>query len=374
MNFLFFATSNFKPETGGVAELGHQLAESLTSGGHKVTVIASCLASREKEISSSYTIVRASKNNIAKEGKRIIAFQPVDCIFILIIASSWRIAHGLGKKHHIPVLLYIHGIELTKKNNVRPIYWLKQYIKGWMIKKTDLLLCNSAFTASLTLNRGVHADRVFVLHPGIIPQAVTTVLTEDPAPGKIVFFTMGRLVRRKGIDYVIKALALLAKEFPNLLYVIGGSGPEDYEKELKKQVQELNLEGHVIFLGAIDEDTKNLWYQRQDVFVMPSRQLPDGDVEGFGIVYLEAALYGKPVIAGRSGGISDAVEDGKSGILVDPYSINAIADGMRVFISCPVKRKEMGEYGKNRAISNFNWQFQADHLVRIIRDFRRVFS
>jgi phosphatidylinositol alpha-1,6-mannosyltransferase len=373
MNFLFFATSNFKPETGGVAELGHRLAEALNSRSHGVTVIASCLERRQKEISSSYAIVRTTKKNLVQEAEKIIARQYIDGIFILIIASSWHTAHALGKKYHIPVILYIHGIEIIKKNNVYPLYWLKQYIKGLMLKKTDLLFCNSAFTASLALKRGARADRVFVLHPGILPCISATIPAKDPAPGKTVFFTMGRLVRRKGADYTIRALSLLANDCPDILYVIGGSGPEDYEEELKKLVRELCLEEHVVFLGSIDDDTKNLWYQRHDVFIMPSRQLPDGDVEGFGIVFLEAALYGKPVIAGRSGGIPDAVEDGKSGVLVDPDSIHAIAEGMKYFIANLIKRKEMGEYGRNRAKNDFNWLRQADNFIMIVQNFAKSF-
>jgi phosphatidylinositol alpha-1,6-mannosyltransferase len=369
MNFLFFATSNFKPELGGVAELGHQLAEALCNQGHKVIVIASILAPFEKEINSSYAIIRTTKKNLIRESKRVIVQQRIDSIFILIISSSWLTAYILGKKYHIPIILYIHGIEIIKKNNIYFLYRLKQYVKGLMIKKTDLLLCNSAFTASLALKRGDLEKKVFVLNPGILPSAAVAIKEKDPEPGKVVFFFIGRLIRRKGIDYTIRALSILVKDYPDLLYVIGGSGPENYEKEIKNLVQELCLEDYVVFLGAIDDNTKNFWHYRQDVFIMPSRQLPDGDVEGFGIVFLEAALYGKPVIAGRSGGIPDAVEDGKSGILVDPDSVEAIAEGMKYFITNSTKRKEMGEYGRNRAKNDFSWLHQADNFVRIVQNF-----
>ena len=99
---------------------------------------------------------------------------------------------------------------------------------------------------------------------------------------------------------------------------------------------------------------------------MPSRQLEDGDVEGFGIVYLEANHYGLPVIAGRSGGAGEAVEHGLNGLLVDPLSVNDIAQAIMSLLTNPVRAREFGERGRRRVAERFTWSEQARELVKAL--------
>ena len=368
MNILFFATSNFKPDSGGIAELGHQLATALCKIGNNVTVIAG----GEKDSDDNhqpYSIVRTSKSQPKSLAQDLAKELHLAAVFVLVIGSSWRTAKWISRKFDIPLVLYIHGLEITKRNNSYPVFAAKQFVKGWILKKSDLVLCNSFNTMLLSIKRGADPKKVRVLNPGISLRNETRkpVGYRDPAPDKIVFFTMGRLIRRKGVDNTIRALPLIIEEYPNLLYVIAGDGLPEYRQELEKIAASLGVSEYVLFLGRIDEYEKERWYYRHDIFIMPSRRLADGDVEGFGIVFLEAGAWGKPVIGGMSGGVPDAIEDGKSGFLVNPESIEDIAYSMRILLASPEKRVTMGIYGRKRVEKHFSWEHQAERFVNLIQ-------
>ncbi len=214
-------------------------------------------------------------------------------------------------------------------------------------------------------------NKVEVINPGIelaAPLAEAKLLAElkekYALEGKIVLFTLGRLVRRKGVDYVLQALRQIPRPLSdNLLYFIAGTGPD--ENYLRQLVPE-NWRRQITFLGEINEAEKWAWLYLTDVFLMPAREVA-GDFEGFGIVYLEANLCAKAVIAGRAGGVSDAVIDGVNGLLVDPLDINAIKEALIKLAENPVLRQKLGESGKKRAQTEFNWEKQTMKLVSLIK-------
>jgi phosphatidylinositol alpha-1,6-mannosyltransferase len=119
-------------------------------------------------------------------------------------------------------------------------------------------------------------------------------------------------------------------------------------------MKKLHLQDNVVFTGYVSEDEKAFYYNAADVFVMPNRELENGDVEGFGIVFLEANIYGKPVIGGRSGGAVDAIVDGKTGLLVNPIDIEEIASAIIRFLSNEGYAKQLGFQGRKRVERDFN--------------------
>jgi len=122
---------------------------------------------------------------------------------------------------------------------------------------------------------------------------------------------------------------------------------------------------NVIFLGEVADKEKWAWLSLCDIFIMPARNI-DGDFEGFGIVYLEANLAGKPVIAGDSGGTKDAVQGAYSGILVDPENISRIAGAVIGLAQDAKLIIKLGEQGRERAINEFNWEKQIDKIYNVI--------
>lgn len=143
---------------------------------------------------------------------------------------------------------------------------------------------------------------------------------------KKILLSVGRLVERKGVDYVLASLQYVVKQIPTLQYIIIGEGA--YKTTLMKLAEKFGVQNNVQFLGAVSDEEVQKWYCRTDAFIMPSRELKNRDVEGFGIVYVEANSFGKPVIGGKSGGVLDAVLDGENGYLVNADDVDMIGSAI----------------------------------------------
>jgi len=160
-------------------------------------------------------------------------------------------------------------------------------------------------------------------------------------------------VRRKGIDLVLRCIPDLRIKNPNLNYLVAGVGPE--KDRLHKIARELAIAEHVHFLGQTDDLTKWALYEMCDLFVMPNRLLDDTEWEGFGIVFMEAALSGKPAIGGKNGGVPEAIEDGVTGLLVDPEDIGALNTAIGSLLDNSELRQTMGARALLRARTEFDW-------------------
>ena len=237
----------------------------------------------------------------------------------------------------------------------------------------DCVLANSHFTADLLKQAGVQSERIEVVHPGCdLARFQSTHVSEEfrksvlgsHAHGKVIL-TVARLVTRKGHDMVIRALPRVLKDIPDVCYLIVGSGPA--KPMLEELTVSMGVSGSVIFLENVGDAELPSMYGMCDVFVMPSRaDLESSDVEGFGIVYLEAGACGKPVIAGKSGGVADAVLDGETGLLVPPESPEMLAEAICQVLADKEYAERLGQYGQERAIREFSWDAIADRVDRIM--------
>jgi phosphatidylinositol alpha-1,6-mannosyltransferase len=250
----------------------------------------------------------------------------------------------------------------------------KKIIAKKILKKADKIICANSYTANLVkdfLGDG-YKNKIAVVNPGIDPseakhdiKQVSQLKEKYNLYNKIILFSVGRLVKRKGFDMVIDALPDVLTKLPNLVYVIAGAGPdEDYLKQKSSSLEQSGL-SNIIFLGKISDQEKWAWLNLCDIFIMPAKNI-NGDFEGFGIVYLEANLTSKPVIAGDSGGVSDAVEDHVNGILIDPESKDAVADGILELALDKRLRNSLGQQGWERAVREFNWDKQIRKIFYLV--------
>ena len=266
-----------------------------------------------------------------------------------------------------PYVVYAHGNEV-----------LDAMQSDWdgprrALRSADCVLANSRFTAGLLKQTGVESERIEIVNPGcdvtrFQPTSVSDDFRKDVlgphAQGKVIL-TVGRLVARKGHDVMIRALPRVLKNIPDACYLIVGSGPA--KPMLEELTFNMGLHGNVIFMENVGDAELPSIYGMCDVFVMPSRaDLGACDVEGFGMVYLEANACGKPVIAGRSGGVADAVVDGETGILVPPDSPEALAESICRVLTHKEYAERLGQQGRERAILEFSWDAVADRVDRII--------
>lgn len=256
--------------------------------------------------------------------------------------------------------VFLHGMDfsfaLRKKRKAVLMYR--------SLRKADKIICANSHVANLVKEwKNDLASKIVICNPGIdnhdIPEK-NSLKDKYDLDGKTILLSLGRLVKRKGVDKVLEALMKFDEEFKDkIVYIIAGQGEE--EKYLKNLAAKLKTK--VIFTGGVSEEDKWGLLDLCDIFIMPAREI-NGDFEGFGIVYLEANLCGKAVIAGRSGGISDAVSHNESGILVDPENVEEIGEGIKSLINNPEERKRLGLAGKERAVKNFKWSEQISKLYK----------
>lgn len=180
-----------------------------------------------------------------------------------------------------------------------------------------------------------------------------------------IILTVARLVPHKGQDIGIRALAMLAHDFPQLRYIMVGEGHD--EQRLRELARDLGVSDKVGFVGAMRDDELPEAYATSTIYLGASRVDRDINVEGFGISFLEAGASGVPSIAGDSGGVRSAVRDGETGIVVAPTDVDAVADAIRSLLLNESRRKEMGHAGRRAVETHYNWE----RVARDTRDFTR---
>lgn len=285
----------------------------------------------------------------------IIKAEQIDVVIVgqvqmFLLLAAFGAAKITGK----PYFLFLHGEEIPQIH-LRSNRYLK-----WLYFHADGYLCNSQFTAR-RLKKFIGNSKIkpTVITPGVEkrffqkPPNLARLKERYELKNRQVIYTIARLDKRKGFDMVISALSIVVRKYPDVLYLIGGKGPED--GRLKKLVQETGLGYNVKFLGFVPDDELISWHYLGNIFVMPNRILADGDSEGFGIVFLEANAAGNPVIGGNEGGSVDAVADGLSGVLVDPRNPEEIAETICLLFKDKNKREKLGSAGKERARKEFSW-------------------
>ncbi|MGV8056428.1 MAG: glycosyltransferase family 4 protein [Smithellaceae bacterium] len=250
-------------------------------------------------------------------------------------------------------ILFLHGEEIPqielRSNGLLRFLFVRAYAS----------FCNSENTARKE-SWFIERDRlrVHIITPGVEDRFfedddASDIIEKYNLHSQRVLYTIARLDERKGHDMVIKALPLVLTRHPNVSYLIGGVGPRlEYLKALASSV---GVKNHVYFLGLVPEECMLAYHKAGEVFVHPNRTLPGGDSEGFGIVFLEANAAGNPVIGGRSGGAVNAVEDGLTGLLVNPENPRDIAEKIDYLLSHDDEARRMGGNGRERAWKCFRW-------------------
>ena len=183
--------------------------------------------------------------------------------------------------------------------------------------------------------------------------------------GKQVLLTVGRLVHRKGQDKLLQALPQIISQHPDVVLLIVGVGPR--QKKLEQLILRYDLAEFVRFVGRIAYEKLPEYFRLADLFVMPSRSRLGGlEVEGLGIVYLEASASGIAVLAGASGGAPDAVIAGKTGEIVDGTSIDQIAQVINELLDHPARLREMGRAGRAWTESSWGWQIWGERFRTVL--------
>jgi len=383
-------TLDFPPRLGGVATFYYNVCKNLPP--NKIVVLAPEQAGSEIfDQKQNFTIIRKKLLNqfpetfpkgiggifkiaatirwlsLIKHLAQTIKNHQIELIQVGQILPLGTLALIYKKRKNIPYVIYVHGLDITLPQK----FMRKKTLLKKIIANAQNIIANSYWTKDELIKLGAEREKVIVVHPGpnLKAEQAREWKTKEIAErceltGKKILLTVGRLVERKGHDLVIKALPKIIQAVPNVIYLIVGAGPQ--QKKLAGLVNQNNLGNYVQFIGSVAQADLASFYQICDAFIMPARQLPNGDVEGFGIVYLEANLFGKPVIGGRSGGVGEAVIDGQTGILVNPESVEEIAQAAIKLLTDQAYAERLGLQGLQRVEEEFDWQSQTEKIKAIL--------
>ncbi len=262
------------------------------------------------------------------------------------------------------VVIYAHGEELTT--------WGcggKYKAMRFALRHADRVIANSEFTRDALIKMDVDSASITLIYPGVDvtrfrPGLECAELRKSVGvtDADKLILSVGRLSRRKGFDQVIQALPALIQAGLDIQYVLIGIG-EDYDY-LFEIARTFDVIDRVHLLGHVSPDDLPRWYNACDVFIMPNREI-NGDTEGFGMVFIEAAACGKPAIAGQAGGTGAAVVDGLTGFRVDGTDTVAVTNGLQRILENTHYAQQIGNRALARAIKRFDWAIVAEKTQQL---------
>jgi phosphatidylinositol alpha-1,6-mannosyltransferase len=268
----------------------------------------------------------------------------------------------------VPYACYIHGEDVNSASTSRELTWLVRRV----LHGADFLIPNSRNTAALLRDEwDMPAARVRLLYPGVDTERFRPAARDPAVRARLgwgdrrVVLTVGRLQKRKGQDQMIRALAQVRKAVPDVLYVIVGDGEE--REPLRRLAAEEGLGRHVQFRGEVDDADLVRCYQQCDLFVLSNREEAARDIEGFGMVLLEAQACGRPVVAGASGGTAETMRIPETGRIVCCDGPDALAALVIELLSDPPLRNRMGAAGRQWVAGQFDWDVLSRQAAQLFR-------
>jgi len=366
MNILII-TNDYPPVPGGIANYIEGLHEGSKTLGHDCQVMFIPINSNySNDNEGIFTFPAGGKwtfSRISSCEKHLKNFYMEIVQAELIIVSAWS-PLGIAFTNVFPhekekTVLLAYG------NDVFEPMRKKRYRKKMkkVFDKVGSIGAISNWTASLC--NKFSNNKVFVIGGGINKRFLEKPLGIELSSNQdkpFIILSVGRLVERKGNDMLIKSLATINLKLSDWRYIIIGEGP--YKEELKELITAYNLSDKIEFLDGVDNIELNKWYRKADIFSMLSREISQkGEIEGLGLVFMEAGAACLPVLAGNSGGIPDIVINEYNGLLVDPTSISEISDAVLRLYNNSSLRHNLGSNGRILAETEWQWHEVARKII-----------
>ncbi|MBI4133370.1 glycosyltransferase family 4 protein [Candidatus Uhrbacteria bacterium] len=340
MKRVLLYTLEYPPDQGGVASYLYALHHALPA----VTVIRATLGRYSPRwLGLVFDLIQRVRRD------------RIQCVAVSHVLPVGYAALVTRVIQRIPYVVFVHGLDLLR---ARRDPWKKMWC-GIVLRHARTVIANSRFTEKVAESYGVPREKLVVLTPCL--EALPVLASEEGRTGHTLL-SVGRLVKRKNHATVIAVFPELIKRFPGLTYTIVGNGPERHE--LEEQIAKLKVRAHITIKDHVSDAERAALYEACDVFVLPVLSSGD-DVEGFGIVFLEAASFAKPVVAGRGGGAEEAVEDMKTGILIDPMRQEELVAAISTLLENPTYSRELGARARARVEREFLCTSRAQALLKI---------
>ncbi|HEY7530520.1 MAG TPA: glycosyltransferase family 4 protein [Gemmatimonadota bacterium] len=401
-----FVTPDFKPDRGGIAELYLNLLLRFPPGSVEVSTVAAPSWARAagwrddvpfpvrrerfgfREARRLQTVAawaRSARRRVRAGGHAVVQ--------VGTLRPATPIGAWVRRTEGVPFVVYVHGKDVLHETAKVERSRLYRAAARPALGAASAWIANSRFTAGLVAELGAAAglpdlaERVRVVRPGADPARFRPAGGAPDAGRSLpdaaglraaelrrrldlgdrrVALTVARLMPRKGVDRTLEAVAQLAAELPDLVYVVAGDGPQ--RPELERRASAPDLAGRVRLLGDVEDPDVPALHRLADVFLLPSRREPGDEVEGFGMSLVEASASGLPVIGGRSGGVPEAVREGETGLLVDGDDPRSIAAALRRLLEDPELRRRLGHAGRREVERTLNWDRAAAEAWGVVED------
>lgn len=375
MTNTLFITNDFPPRPGGIQTFVYEIVRRFKPD--QVTVLTSTwTGAAQFDAEHEFEVIRANTEMLLPTkktyelAKQIIQTKNIDQVIFGASAPLGLLARPLRKLGVKKIIAFTHGHEVG---------WAKTPVTKQLLRKiakeVDVLTYLTEYTRKQIL-KGLPENAAAKMHqllPAVDSEQFnisnkslgTELRTQIGFANRPVIVSVSRLMARKGHDQLIKSMPRVRAQIPGAALVIVGDGP--YRKKLEKLVSKLSLEQDVYFTGKVPFVDLPKWYAVGDIFVMPCRTRTAGwDVEGLGIVYLEASATGLPVIAGDSGGAPEAVEPGQSGFIVSGTNQDQLVKQIVELLADSELRDRMGTFGRNWVQTNWTWDRVVQRLNILI--------
>ncbi len=359
MTRILYITRKYPPSIGGMEKLSYEISTRLREIS-SVSVVAWGYSQLYLPVFLPYAVSRATIDLLRA---------PADVLYVGDALLS-PVAVALGRLFRTPTVVTVHGLDITFANAAY------QRIVPGCLRNVDLLICISAYARDRCLERGIPSHKCRVVRPGVEihdPPAggkygakeILSSVIQKPLATQQIMLTVGRLVPRKGVlRFVADILPALLQKCPNVHYVVVGEGPQ--KEAIERTVQVLGLEHAVSLLGSVAPSIRGTVYDASDLFVMPNLPM-DRDVEGFGLVALEAAAAGLWVVASKVDGIPDAVVDGENGFLIEPGDTDTYVQVISSLLAGREKTARLGDRAREYVKRCYSWD-------RVITQFAEEFE
>ena len=363
-------TLDFWPNRGGVANYYYNLVKNFPKDNIFI------LTSAKKEDSNLriynqpllYKLIWPHWLSALKTTIKLIKKHKVDILWAGDLLPSGTVVYIVHKLFKIPYFVSLHGLDIINSQKKSR----KRKITKKILARAQFITVNSQCTKNLLKDLVGDQSKIKIVYPGVSEKFTELnekkekrLVNKYNLKGKKIILTTGRLVNRKNQQLVIDVMRELVKNNPNLIYLIIGNGPQKKDYELR--IKAYGLENNVKILSNIDNNELPYFYKLTDIFVMVSKTSAQ-DIEGFGIVYLEAGIFAKPVIASDQGGSPEAVLNEKTGLLIKENSGEDLKDAIIKLLEDQELANQLGNTAQKRIKEKFLWENISKKLIGYINE------
>lgn len=357
---VLFVSRKHPPSVGGMEKLSYHLVES-TRARSDAQVNAIVWKHNQRFLLCFFFVALFASVRIGSKG--------IDIVHIGDPVLAW-LGVFLRAIFRVPIVITVHGLDLTY-----PFFLYRLLVSRW-VKSYDRVICISRIAQTICLERGVDPARCQVVHPGVdVPpisankiesRAMLAQWLQDDLRQSKLIVTVGRLVPRKGVYFFVKnVLPELARADRSFMYLIVGEGRD--KRRIQAAIAEQNLESHVRLLGRVDARLMQMILQSSDLFVAPNIAQPN-DVEGFGLVVLEAAAQGCPVLVADLEGLRDTLPANCQDWMVPAGDAALWSSKIMACFQSPEHLQEWGKQVREFVSANFPWQKMGEEYWRVFQE------